>query len=117
MWRIVAALILVAGCKKEAIVADLSYTATGRNCSVVFWDGDTEHRDTLTFNVDYSGGGDTLSMNGKWNIVAEEGDRLFIEVCPLSCDSALAPPVVRINGVESTAAPCQCARIDEVFHQ
>lgn len=99
---------------------DVHFTASGRMCAIEWANGDgVIRRDTIIGNVDYSGPvADTMPSKSKWNIVVEDGDRLYIRACHLRADSVDGP----IEVISSIGDTCNswgwpCAIIDRTFHQ
>jgi len=119
MKRLLFACLVLASCSKEEQATDVSFTASGRMCAVEYINGDgIVRRDTIIGTLDYSGDVvDTIPAKGKWNIVIENGDRLYIRACHLRADSIDGP----IQVISSLGDTCDswggpCATIDRSFH-
>ena len=118
MKHLLPAVLLLAACQKDNGPSDVAYTASGRMCAVEWTNDGTTYRDTIVGQFVFSGGQaiDTINGTGKWNIKADEGERLFIRACPLVCDSAVVLSV-HVDGETASADSCGCATLGLVFHQ
>ena len=98
-YPLILVVILVLGCKKEAVKEyTVTLDATCWDCIVQYAAGpDRGRRDTLLGSVEGTTG-DTLVESGRYALVMKKGDALFFRACRIRPDSVFGDIELRASG-------------------
>lgn len=122
MKHVVALVCLVtfSACAKEKDPLPVAYMARCRMCSIE-WEQDGDiHRDTIFGQFNYVGGKlvDTGFATSRWNVVLEDGERMYLRGCHLRHDSIDGNIELTTDiGDRCDSWGGECSTIDRVFHQ
>lgn len=91
-----------------------------RMCAIEWEQDGSVRRDTVIGRLNYSGGEliDTTNGTGKWNVVLDDGERIYFRACHLRPDSVDGEITITTDiGDRCDSWGGECAAIDRVFHQ